>query len=439
MPGPSRAGRPLGDAPRVRTLGWLLTIATIAGISLLTLVPITGQGSASAATPFLCVVCGPLGGVDVLLNVILFLPFGVGLVLAGARLRTALVAAAVFTLCIELLQWRVIPGRDASLSDLLTNSAGGMLGALVAHRLPRWIAPAPAHARRLGIVAAGAWLLVQAFTAWGVGIAPPPAPWFGQYAPRADNFPSRFTGWIGGARLGTVTVPDSPIDDVAGARRALLEGAPFVVDVVPASTPRWTAAIVRVADSAHREVIVLGQIRRSLFLRVRMRVAALRLRVPPVRLDDAMPLVQEGAPRASLAPVRLVGGVADRHLVMRVETASGVREARIAPSPSWGWSFLLPLENYALGGEARWLTALWIAGLLLPAAYWLRHALASRIAFAGAMTGIAVGGLAIVPIVAGLAPVHWSEWLAAAVAAGAAATLGRASRRSGTVSPADAQ
>lgn len=407
----------------------MLTLATVIGIALLTLAPIRGQGSASAATPFLCIVCGPLGGVDVLLNVVLFLPFGVGLVLAGARLRMALMVAAAFTFAIELLQWRVIPGRDASLSDLITNSAGGMLGALIAHRLPGWIAPERARARRLAIAASGAWLAVQAFTAWGVGIGPPPGPWFGQHAPRSDNFPSPFVGWIAGARLGSVVVPDSPIGDVALARRALLEGAPFIVDAVPGGTPRWTAAIARVSDASHREVIVLGQIRRSVILRVRMRVAALRLRVPPVRLDDAMPLVRAGAPRQSLQPVRIAGRVDDRHLVLRVESAAGVRERRVAPSPSWGWSFLLPFENYALGAEARWLTALWIAGLLLPVAFWLRHATGSTTAYASAMAGVAGIGLAVVPAVAGLAPVHWSEWLAAATSGIAAAMLVQVVRR----------
>src|SRR4051812_50197584 len=93
-----------------------------------------------------------MGLVDVLLNILLFVPYGFGLRLSGlSRLRTMLIIMAT-TSTIELTQYLFLPGRDASLSDLFTNTAGGALGLLLAEQWRVVLAPAPATARR---VAAG--------------------------------------------------------------------------------------------------------------------------------------------------------------------------------------------------------------------------------------------------------------------------------------------
>jgi glycopeptide antibiotics resistance protein len=102
-----------------------------------TLVPAPGNAAAAAATPLWCLVCGPRGEVDVVLNLLLFVPFAVGLRLAGMPFRRIVAWAAGLTLAVETLQATVIPGRDASLSDLLTNTTGAMLGAALAPLLAR--------------------------------------------------------------------------------------------------------------------------------------------------------------------------------------------------------------------------------------------------------------------------------------------------------------
>lgn len=64
-------------------------------------------------------------------NVLMFMPLGF---LGPLRWRSfnsvgrVILAAAVFSVGIELLQWVVPTGRQASITDVITNTAGGVLG-----------------------------------------------------------------------------------------------------------------------------------------------------------------------------------------------------------------------------------------------------------------------------------------------------------------------
>src|SRR5712691_3681451 len=106
-------------------VGRSLVVISAALIAFATLTPHAGS-----RPPFdpLCVVCGEFGGVDVVLNVILFLPLGLGLALAGARPLRAVGGMFAASLSIELLQLFVIPGRDSTIGDVAMNSVGGALG-----------------------------------------------------------------------------------------------------------------------------------------------------------------------------------------------------------------------------------------------------------------------------------------------------------------------
>ncbi len=70
--------------------------------------------------------------------------------------------------------------------------------------------------------------------------------------------------------------------------------------------------------------------------------------------------------------------------------------------------------RYYLGPGERWLTALWIAGWLVPVGYWTRRSRAASAGLAAALFGVGLGLVAI-PAGFGLrAPGAW-EWLAAAI------------------------
>src|SRR5437868_11115542 len=87
---------------RATLSGRLLTTAAAACIGVATLVP--AGGPSPPFRPF-CVGCGELSGTDIVLNVLLFLPLGVGLGLLGVRRRTAISVMVAATLTIELLQF----------------------------------------------------------------------------------------------------------------------------------------------------------------------------------------------------------------------------------------------------------------------------------------------------------------------------------------------
>ena len=59
---------------------------------------------------------------------------------------------------VELLQMEVVAGRDASLSDLLTNSAGTILGAGLGRNWRRLLFPSPRTSRALATGWGLAWL-----------------------------------------------------------------------------------------------------------------------------------------------------------------------------------------------------------------------------------------------------------------------------------------
>src|SRR5688572_14213784 len=82
----------------------------LAVIALATLWP----ASTTVTLPASCIFCGELGGVDFALNIVLFIPFGMGLRWLLGNWKTPTLVGAATTLVIEMLQWRLIPGRDAS-------------------------------------------------------------------------------------------------------------------------------------------------------------------------------------------------------------------------------------------------------------------------------------------------------------------------------------
>jgi len=92
-----------------------------------------------------CLTCDFRWLADGVANVGLFLPFGLA---AGWRARSSwrvVLAGGLLSTTIELLQM-AIPGRDPSLRDIIANTAGSALGALLAYRPRAWLTPTARHA-----------------------------------------------------------------------------------------------------------------------------------------------------------------------------------------------------------------------------------------------------------------------------------------------------
>ncbi|QWW19434.1 VanZ family protein [Schaalia sp. 19OD2882] len=77
---------------------------------------------------------------EVLDNVVLFIPFGAYLRMAADRIpvATTILVVAVGSLCLELAQYVLAVGAS-DVTDLITNTVGGALGALAHAALSRFV------------------------------------------------------------------------------------------------------------------------------------------------------------------------------------------------------------------------------------------------------------------------------------------------------------
>lgn len=127
----------------VKNYSWSIRLLTLAaaGILFLTMYPFEmGHAKWHGHRPVLLLGHGGKSGgaVDIALNILLFIPFGFGLgskLLRSKSWKTALVyttlAGTLFSYGIELAQL-YIPARDSGWNDVVTNTAGSLLGFLIA-------------------------------------------------------------------------------------------------------------------------------------------------------------------------------------------------------------------------------------------------------------------------------------------------------------------
>lgn len=387
---------------RQRQFGFFVAAIGLALIARLTLVPHPEAVARAAATPLACIFCGNAGGVDFFLNLLLFVPLGVGLVLAGFSWRRAVVLAGLTTFGVELLQMKIVAGRDASLGDIVANTFGCGLGAIVTVKWRQIAFPDPPHARRLGLGYAVFLGWVWAGTAWALGPnLPQGGAWFGQWAPDLSNY-GRFLGTPLSVAAGGEPLPPGPalnqarLEDIVTAR-------PMISFTAVLGEPARRLAIVGgIVDGREGDLIFLAQERQDLAYRVRMRTSILKVWTPTVNLKDGM----AGLPGDT---VEAEGGLRDGAFELRSRIGGKERTRRLELSPSWGWSLVTPWAS-VLGEEASSLTAFWVAGVMAPLAYWAVLAGGASLLIPPATVLLLLGAI---PKAAGFQPVHWGEWVAA--------------------------
>jgi hypothetical protein len=377
-------------------------------IAILTLRPDPGQAEASATTPLLCLVCGHRGGVDVILNLLLFAPLGTGLRLAGWRWRTILSAAALVSFTVELLQYTVVAGRDASLGDLVTNTAGAAAAAALAARWRVLVLPSSRAAARLFLGWSLLWVGVLAATVW-------------LQDPRSLRGPLR-SGWpetarpergFGGrvleARVDGVAMPrqETP-PERAVLRRSLDRGEAMIEVRVLSGPPTEDLVFIYSLQVRHTPLLGLGQYARDAVLVVPSRAQRLRIWSSAVQLRDAFPA-------DSGVPVTVQGAVRDGRVRLSVRWGGRVRQTGMLLRPTQGWTAVPPMK-FVLGRRVRLLTALWVGALVLPLGYWAAR-MPRRFAAVLALVGVVAAGLLVLPALTRSPPSHWSEWTAGLTAA----------------------
>ncbi|HEX5820093.1 MAG TPA: VanZ family protein [Gemmatimonadales bacterium] len=369
--------------------GLLLAGLGLVVVLLLTLWPVPHEARRSQLTPIWCLVCGSIGMQDVLQNLLMLMPLGLGLGLLGWRVPRATLAGFALGLTVELLQYTVIAGRDASLSDVVTNTVGTALGALVAGRIDWLLRPPPRDAARLALGALGMWATLWVAAGWLLGAEPGPAPWHAEVRPHMLTAPP-FLGDIVSAELTGTALRDGDQEVASRVIEAYgRDTVAFRASVImgPPASDRRGLLEVRDGDSTTQLSVV--ERRGALHFAMRTRSSALLLRPLALRTPD-VPADPAGTP-LTLSVRR------DAGTIVVAPRTTGASEVRAFIGPHWLATLLLPVEAWT-GPGWEVFAHLWVVALLLPAGWWVaQSAAASRLVLAFAAFAVVIGGVRIVP------------------------------------------
>jgi hypothetical protein len=322
---------------------------------------------------------------------------------------------------IETTQFLFIPGRDATIADLITNSLGGALGFTIARYASLWLRPSRRAAAVLAIAAAAFWLAVQAVSSFAFSLAIPDTRFYGQLARRLGHF-EQFQGRVIRGAIADVSIPDTRFEDSERVRRLLSNGAAVTATIQPAGLTAGIAPIVRIADQGQREIVLVAQDVGHLFFGVRTGAGLLRLRPPFFALPDvflAAPRTSGGYENDTIA---FNGQYNSREAQLRAQGSAGTHDRRISIVSSLGWTLVLPFQWWIEGTAIeRVLSMMWVALFLLPVGYWGARWQAfaagnrgrERMMQALLLLAVLFAGLVLVPRAYGLSPAPLLDWLAA--------------------------
>ena len=343
---------------------------TTALILAATLTPMPDQAAQVALTGPFCIGCGYGGLADFLLNVALFLPLGAALGAAGYRARTATLVGVALATTVELLQFSVIPGRDATIGDVVANTVGAGLGWMLVGQLAVFLRPPPKAA---ALLAAGWALVALAGTVGAMALfepSLPDGPWYGQWAAGGPE-PEWFEGEVRSARLGGRLLPHGLIADWQSRRQETRASGEvrLEAEIVAGKPPQKPLRIVAVATGDGR-LATLTQNRRDLHWNIRLRASDFGLRSPPLVLRGGMP--------GSAGDVIAVGAsYGDRRAFIQVRQGERALETRTRLRWTDGWRLLLGTAQAGRPMEVV-LTGLWLLGLLGPLLGWTWLAIDGR-------------------------------------------------------------
>lgn len=416
-----------GMTPR-RLAGVVVTVAGLAAIVVATLTPVGGTPRTSS--PW-CLTCSSLAGADAVVNILLFLPAGVGLGLLAPRVFPALVGLAFMSSGIEIAQAWIIPGRASAVRDVLTNTLGGAIGLWLASRARSWLSPRASVARGLAVGGALAWAVTLGMTGLLTRPSTPPGDYYGQRGSVGE-----FGSAVVHVAINGIPIPLGRLENPVPVLTALNSRAiDIAVAVAPGVIPDDVGPIARLSHPG-TEAFRLAQSGHVLTFSLRLRAADARLRSPVVRLRG-----RTGESPAAADTLHLRAGIRDGTLhVSRDGPAAAA--AALPLAPTIGWAFLTP-PSIANRTPVWALTALWVAAFCFPVGYWtgwageIRQpstAARARSAVVTLHLGVAavvLGALALVPMVAATPRPQWPDWCVAAVTLAGGAVTALAIRRFG--------
>ncbi|MEZ4586449.1 MAG: VanZ family protein [Gemmatimonadales bacterium] len=376
----------------------------------------------------LTVACGDTWGVDLALNLALFLPLGVAAFLNGHRLPRIALLGLLLSLLIETLQAALIPGRDPALRDLLANTAGAAAGAVVAAAWPTLADPTPAEARRLSFLAGGglaAWLLAA-----GLLLQPslPASEWYGQHRAELGGF-DRFAGVLLEATLDGEPLPSGRIAPEL-VRRAT-HRAQTTLEIRLGRSPERTrrlAPIVSVFDQRQRKIVVVGQLGASLVASPRLRSEDWGLQSIRARFPSLSPL---GAGEATLEVTSAAGRIS------ATELSSGSAAEVQSLGPADWWRLVSPRSLALSAGAASLGAAAVLLLCFLPLGWLAAGSVTGRtgpLGWVAASAAALPAAIALVPTPLGLPAAPLASWVATITSWGLGWWALHRSRRGGAAS-----
>jgi hypothetical protein len=366
-----------------------------------------------------CLLCGEYGLADFIDNVILFVPLGFALRLAGMRRWSAWLLMAAMAVGIETAQDWIIPGRESSLSDIISNPLGGAIGIALADMRARVLAPSAATARRLSAAMAVAITAFAAAMTWGLARAvPKTGAYWAQVGSRMPQYVP-FQGAILSAAIDNEPIGNGPLDSATthAIRAALRDGTARIdVQMVPRARTERIAPLVTIYDQWHNEIVAVGCRRDRIVFRTR--VHARNLRLHPVSFEVPGGCVTADTTSVTVQPL-------PRGMAVRFTTVSGGQrtETTVGTGVWLAWHLLVPNDGWWSKLSTAF-TILWMAGLFVPLAYWRARldrarrtpdTSPSRLSASSALliAAVLVVALAVIPLATGSTAAPLVAWLGA--------------------------
>ncbi len=276
------------------------------------------------------------------------------------------VVAVVLSGVIETVQF-FMPGRDASMGDVLFNGVGTLGGGLLAPRLSSVLGPATGRAEALCLTWGASFGLGLGLLAWLVGQD------LSLRTLRLELLPPAPDGGFFEGSLLSQTVDRVLVDDGAFVE--------WPEDGTGAAAPRigirFTNGPSRVAfrpivglAENDNQPVLLGPAGEDLILRLRRPADPLRLTPADLRLVGAFAGARAGDTIS--ASFWREGNAYCLQLDER-------RECGLGFTVGSGWALLLP-NGWGDGSRDRWLDGIWLALLILPLGYWSRSGRATWVA-----------------------------------------------------------
>jgi hypothetical protein len=382
---------------------WSLLLALVLGlIALATLLPTENIAGGAG----FCLLCGPRGLADFVSNIVLFAPFGCVIALRGSSLRRALFAGALLACLIEALQIEMIPGRDATIGDVVANTVGAAAGWPVG-RLRPW-----RNARDFGVRATvGLTALACSGVLFGLLLLSPVLPpppyhlfWTPYYAEQEI-----YLGRVLSTRLGPLSWQQAGAPMEPGWRvRQLLQTEPLQARFLAGPPPYHIAPILTVQKgevgepgpagviTEEQEIAFLGAGGVDFVYRFRSLADVLRLDDGDLRIPRVFERVQMGD------TVDLAFSFDKRGYCIHV---NGQTRCGAGPAVGDTWTVLLSPDLRVATRQRIAFAWLWL--LFLPCGY-----VADRKAAALAAASVAVLCLLTAPIALGFASTPWVQLVA---------------------------